>query len=116
MLSREYDKKHPIKNNELRVVKLNRDAIEQILWEALLDRGEYILDLPNSDGIIFHMTVDETMSELTFYACDYSNIDRPPDFERYDTFIKENVEKTTDSIYYALPDGKNYYKALFFDN
>lgn len=53
--------------NEVRVVKIPREAIEEILWENLMENGDEWFDLKqNSDDIIFRMNFDETMSELVF--------------------------------------------------
>ena len=53
--------------NEVRVVKIPREAIEEILWENLMEKGDEWFDLKqNSDDIIFRMNFDETMSELVF--------------------------------------------------
>lgn len=49
--------------NEVRVVKIPREAIEEILWENLMENGDEWFDLKqNSDDIIFRMKFDETMS------------------------------------------------------
>ena len=53
--------------NEVRVIKIPREAIEEILWENLMEKGDEWFDLKqNSDDIIFRMNFDETMSELVF--------------------------------------------------
>lgn len=53
--------------NEVRVIKIPREAIEEILWENLMENGDEWFDLKqNSDDIIFRMNFDETMSELVF--------------------------------------------------
>lgn len=84
--------------NELRVMKLSRSAVEELLWEALLKNGDRALDLVPRKDMAFRMTADETMSELLFYAFRHTD-DRAPDFKSMDAFVRENVGITTDSLF-----------------
>ena len=67
----------------------------------------------DSDDIIFRMTTDETMSELVFYACDFSG-EKAPGFSRIDKFIKQNVQITTDSVFTEPGTGK-YYRTIHIE-
>ena len=102
------EKTNHLEENEVRVIKLSRAAIEEILWETFMEIGHDKLELEaDSDDIIFRMTTDETMSELVFYACDFSG-EKAPDFSRIDKFIKQNVQITTDSVFTEPGAGKTY--------
>ena len=94
--------------NEVRVVKIPREAIEEILWENLMENGDEWFDLKqNSDDIIFRMNFDETMSELVFYACDFP-ADSVPKFDQIDEYIENNVGFTANSMYNNHECGRFY--------
>ena len=104
-----------LEENEIRVIKLSRAAIEEILWETFMEIGDDKLELEaDSDDIIFHMTTDETMSELVFCACHFS-AEKAPDFSRIDNFIKQNVQITTDSVF-TVPGTGKYYQTIHIEN
>ena len=109
------EKTKHLEENEVRVIKLSRAAIEEILWETFMEIGDDRLELEaDSDDIIFRMTTDETMSELVFYACDFSG-EKTPDFSRIDKFIKQNVQITTDSVF-TVPGTGKYYQTIHIEN
>lgn len=108
------EKTKHLEENEIRVIKLSRAAIEEILWETFMEIGHDRLELEtDSDDIIFSMATDETMSELVFYACDFSG-EKVPDFSRIDKFIKQNVQITTDSVFTEPGTGK-YYRTIHIE-
>lgn len=101
--------------NEARVIKIPREAIEKILWESLMENGDYWFDLKRySDDIIFRMKFDETMSELVFYACDFPN-DKPPRFDEFDEYIENNIGFTANSMYNKHECGSFYQTVLLPD-
>lgn len=94
--------------NEVRVIKIPREAIEEILWEDLMENGDEWFDLKrNSDDIIFRMNFNETMSELVFYACDFP-ADSVPKFDQIDEYIENNVGFTANSMYNKYECGRFY--------
>lgn len=94
--------------NEVRVIKIPREAIEEILWEDLMENGDEWFDLKrNSDDIIFRMNFDETMSELVFYAYDFPT-DSVPKFDQIDEYIEDNVGFTANSMYNKHECGSFY--------
>ena len=108
------EKTKHLEENEVRVIKLSRAAIEEILWETFMEIGHDRLELEtDSDDIIFSMATDETMSELVFYACDFSG-EKAPDFSRIDKFIKQNVQITTDSVF-TEPGTRKYYRTIHIE-
>ena len=45
-----------LNRNEIRVIKISKEAIKELIWETLMEIGEEKLDIErNSDDIIFHM-------------------------------------------------------------
>ncbi len=89
-----------LKKNELRVIKLPRKAIEEIIWESFMETGRELLDLDaNSDDVIFHMAVDKTMSELVFYACSLSMPQHPSDINRINEYLKNSIGITAESVF-----------------
>ena len=90
--------KRRLKKDEVRVIKLSREGIAEILWETFMEVYHDYLDIPNDDYHVCHMTVNEDMSELIFYSC-YSAGTQRPDFNVIDTFLKTEALDMTESIY-----------------
>ena len=72
--------KKRLEKDEIRVIKLSREAITEMLWESFMEMYHDRLDIPNDDYHVCHMTLNEDMSELTFYSC-YSSSTQRPDFD-----------------------------------
>jgi len=79
--------KKRLEKDEIRVMKLSREAIAEMLWESFMEMYHDRLDVPNDDHHVCHMTLNEDMSELTFYSC-YSSSTQKPDFDAIDAFLK----------------------------
>lgn len=60
--------KKRLEKDEIRVIKLSREAITEMLWESFMEMYHDRLDIPNDDYHVCHMTLNEDMSELTFTA------------------------------------------------
>lgn len=90
--------KRRLKKDEVRVIKLSREGIAEILWETFMEVYHDYLDIPNDDYHVCHMTVNEDMSELIFYSC-YSAGTQRPDFNVIDSFLKTEALDMTESIY-----------------
>ena len=81
-----------------------------------MENGDEWFDLRrNSDDIIFRMNFDDTMSELVFYACDFSS-DNVPKFDQIDEFIENNVVFTANSMYNKHEYGRFYQTIFLPDN
>lgn len=88
-----------LESNEIRAVKINRTAINELLNETILDYlGQEYFDVNDKeDDIIFRIIRDDELNEISFYICKYSE-DNIPDFEMVDNYINENV-KAVDSVF-----------------
>ena len=85
--------------NEIRAVKINRTAINELLNETILDYlGQAYFDVHEiEENIVFHIIRDETLNEISFYICKISE-DNMPDFDKIDAYVYENVE-AVDSVF-----------------
>lgn len=97
--------KKRLEKDEIRVMKLSREAIAEMLWESFMEMYHDRLDIPNDDYHVCHMTLNEDMSELTFYSCYFSSTQRP-DFDAIDAFLKTEAVGAADSIYTGLESHK----------
>ena len=84
---------------------------DQLETLSNVESASVTLDIPNDDYHVCHMTLNEDMSELTFYSC-YSSSTQRPDFEAIDTFLQTEAVGAADSIYTDLKPHK--YSALRF--
>lgn len=97
--------KKRLEKDEIRVIKLSREAIAEMLWESFMEVYHDRLDVPNDDHHVCHMTLNEDMSELTFYSC-YCSSTQKPDFDAIDAFLKTEAVGRTDSLYTDLEPHK----------
>ena len=94
--------KKRLEKDEIRVIKLSREAITEMLWESFMEMYHDRLDIPNDDYHVCHMTL---------YSCYCSSTQRP-DFDAIDTFLQTEAVGAADSIYTDLKPHK--YSALRF--
>ena len=99
-----------IGKDEIRVIKLSREAITEMLWESFMEMYHDRLDIPNDDYHVCHMTLNEDMSSDLLHC--YSSSTQRPDFEAIDTFLQTEAVGAADSIYTDLKPHK--YSALRF--
>ena len=98
--------------NKLRVIKLPKQAIYEMLWEHFMDCHDEVLDLkPDSTDTICSMKLADDFSELVFYACDLPK-KGAPDFDRFDRYIEKNVGFTANSLYTDGVSKKDRYQTV----
>ena len=99
--------------DEIRAIKLSRKAIEEMLWETFMECGDRLLGLDNhDDGHVFHMSVDDDLSTLVFYACNLKD-QLPYKDANVSNYVNQMVETSTDSIYEANDSAPRYRKLSF---
>ena len=50
--------KKRLEKDEIRVIKLSREAITEMLWESFMEMYHDRLDIPNDDYHVCHMTLN----------------------------------------------------------
>ena len=106
MLSRKT--KH-IKKGELRVIRVDRNALYELIGETILENsGSYFNLLQDNDAII-RFVFDNDFSGLTAYAMDYSQA-LGVELDLLDKYVEKSVNYTTDSFFYS--DNKNKYVSI----
>ena len=95
-------KKKQTKNlelNEVRVIKLDRAGIEEILLEVLSERGMDIFDIDNQE-VQYKMLFNDDLTELVYMVYRFSHATFKPACN-VDKAISEIeiIKNTTDSIY-----------------
>ncbi len=104
-----------MEKGELRIIKINRSAIEEMLWEHIMDNGERLLDLAaEQDEITFHMSIDWEAKELFFYASHISD-NCALGFDIIDDYIKKNITITTNTLFKNNTEGKRIYNSIKTD-
>lgn len=102
-------RKRQLKNNEIRVVKLEKEGIIEVLQKIFQDIGLEKLGLfKNAKDVSTCMIYDDLTHELTFYALNSNRTDID-DVEKY---ISENINMTTDDLFYP-EKGKPYQIVTF---
>lgn len=92
-----------LKEGELRVIKVGREALTEMIFENFMENGADYFDLLDSTKFVFHMKWDSETDELVCFVQD----------ERYPLKIEldevaQRVGITTDSFY-----SKNLYKTVY---
>ena len=101
-----------LEKGEVRIIKINRSAIEELLWEHIMDNGERLLDLSTEqDDIIFHMSIDWKAKELFFYASHLSDVS-VLGFDEVDDYIKRNIGITTSTLFKNSTEEKSIYNSI----
>lgn len=89
----------PLKKQEIRVIRLSRQAIQELVWEHFMQTGDEIMEIPEEDSasVIFHMHVEEKLEKLTLYAISLMEASDPV-FEKVNTYCDQNICVTTNSL------------------
>ena len=94
----------------IRVVKIGKEAIQEIIQESLMEGCRTLLARKNKKSINIHLVINDSFSEAFFY--EYRTKDQGRiDFEKLDDYIKNNVENTTSSIY-TIPESGVFYTEI----
>lgn len=94
----------PLRKREIRVIRLSKKAIQELLWEHFMEVGDALMELPEeSDDVIFHMHVAGELEELTLYVVNLNEVlhaKEVPDrvFEKIREYCDRNIGFTTDSL------------------
>lgn len=91
----------------LRVVKIGREAIQEIIQESLMEGCRTLLARKNKKSINIHLVVNDSFSEAFFYEYRIKDQEKI-DFEKVDDYIKHHLENTTSSIYTPPESGVFY--------
>jgi len=88
-----------LKSGEIRVIKIDKAAIKEFLWESIMEHGESFFDLPAGDEeSLFSMTFDDSNGTMTLVA------HRLADNDKVDVNdIAQTEMCTTKSMYVETP-------------
>lgn len=93
----DYSKK-PLQNNEIRIIKLNKDAVAELLLELLMSNGADYFGLPSNDAVddLYSFTYNhDSLVYMAYKYDDYKKIN----FDSLERFIAEHLNFTTDSLF-----------------
>lgn len=91
-----------LKPNVLRVMRIKEDAIRELVYETIMEKGEFIFDLLDSTTVIFEISFDMDAKDL---ICAIHNEKScwnqcgSVDFDK----ISSLIEETATSIYSPKP-------------
>ena len=103
----------PLRDNEIRVIRLSKKALQELVWEHFMEIGNKIMDLPEDDSsAIFSMHVEGNLETLTLYAIKLSEVSGEV-FEKVDTYCDRNINLTTDSLMNKPANGSVYLSIVF---
>lgn len=103
-----YSNVRKFRKHEVRVIRLSRQAIYELMWENFMKVGNEIMDIPKNDfSVIFGMYMDEKLEMLALYAMDLSNASDAV-FSEVNTYCDQSLSFTTDSLSKKTMDGQKY--------
>lgn len=88
-----------INKNEVRIIRIPFSAVEEILFEHLMDNGKKYFDAEVNEHHLFHMTFDDESGDLIYAA---TNVEERIDFD----VLKKATGITADSLF--TPNKKFY--------
>lgn len=94
-----------IKAGEARVIKVDRNALMELIYESIMEKSDDYFDLLRNSNTITSVVIDDDFRELTIYAMDYSS-PRQIDIKSINEYVRKNVNITTESLF----NGHNHKK------
>lgn len=99
----------PLRKHEIRVIRLSKAAIQELLWEHFIKIGDNVMDIleEDSSSVIFGMHTAGNLEALTLYAI---NLNEASDdaFEEVNAYCDQNIGFTTDSLSQKPANGQHY--------
>lgn len=96
-----------LKNNTCRVVKIDKEALFEFVYETMIERLEQYFDLLDSTTVVSHHKFSEDTGDYICIIND-ENVQLPNDID-VDVLITK-MEATTNTLY-----ANNRYKEMTFD-
>ncbi len=88
-----------IPDGKYRVIKIGKDAIYELLREAIKDRAEGFFDVSDSTSIVTCFDIDWEKQEFICIARNEKGDDERLDFDIDTEELFEKLENTTDSVF-----------------
>ena len=92
-----------LKDKEIRVIRISKEAVLELLWENLIDNGELYFELHKSDDRIYHMLLDESGDLIYAVKRRTSQLDVDKIFQEAPVTTESLFDKNTNckKIYYT---------------
>ena len=86
-----------LKPNIVRVMRIREDAIRELVYETIIDKGEFIFDLLDSTKVVFDISFDMDNKDLICVVHDENSFKEygSVDFSK----ISSVVDETATSVY-----------------
>lgn len=94
-----------IKEGELRVIKVDRNALMELIYESIMEKSDDYFDLLRNSDTITNVVIDDDFRELTIYAMDFSNLGQI-NTKAISEYVQKNVDITTKSLFDGCTDKK----------
>ena len=87
-----------LKNNEIRIIKVEEKAIRELIYETIMEKGNSYFNLPKNGNPVYHIYLDlkngkmicmTEMMEIPFNSVNYESIDNMIDVTT-DSFFVDN--------------------------
>ena len=85
-----------MKEKEIRVIRISKEAVKELLFESLMEKGAELFGLSKNHDAWFGMSWDEETGDLIYTA---NKEGESVDFD----YILENVPITTESLFTSKP-------------
>ena len=84
-----------LKDNEIRVIKVGEEAIRELIYETIMEKGISYFNLPKKSHPKYHIHLDLNNCQM---ICVAETMNIPFESVNYDT-IDEKIDITTDSFF-----------------
>jgi hypothetical protein len=104
--------------NEVRIIRLSKQAIYELLWEYFMEFGNKVMDVgeENADDFptIFRMCINGRLDELTLYLMSLDDASEAV-FEKVDAYCNLNVQYTTNRVITHIKNRRPFVSILLSD-
>lgn len=107
------NKRH-LNSNELRVISIGKEAVEEWLFESMIEHGTKFFGIKDITKVTFHCVFDSKTGQFTCAVLKRSEVPNSLyDIELNWDEVQKRVGLTTSSLFFG-PDNKKLYKSLNF--
>lgn len=103
----------PLKKHEIRVIRVSKVAIQELLWEYFVEKGNEAMNISAEDSlnVIFHMYLDEKLEETMLYALNLKEFAQV-DIDKMNSYCRQNIPFIANAFVGMSSKGQKYVSVM----
>ena len=100
---------HPLKKHEVRIIRLSKQAVLELVWEYFMKNGDELFNIKNDENfdVTFCMNVEDRLRTLTIYAIDLKDATESMR-QKLDLYCEQKLGITAESLIATTEAGLCY--------